>query len=205
MNGNINRSNYWIFCGNNDCNKLLYNHYKLSELVAKSIYYDFPDSFDRRLSIGDCCPSVGDCNGHPKGSHSFIGTSFDMNYYTINDFNTTQYRPKTSEDIGKKVNIWNKLGVDLIEEKFDWERNFIFMYRMKQIFRDFKPFLNDVIYNFMSKKIENKYGRDKMLDFWKMSSQNAGTEFNHHTHSHLNLGSKINRDFNIKDFIKRKI
>lgn len=203
MNDEINRSNYWVFCGNNDCNKLLNNHYQLTALVAKSIYFDFPDSFDRRLSIGDCCPSIDNCPGHPKSSHSYIGTSFDMNYYVVGDFNTTQYIPKTSENIGKKVNIWYKLVFDLIEEKFDWERNFIFMYRMKQIFKDFNPFLNDILYEFMSKKIENKYGRDKMLDFWKMSSQNTSTEFNHHIHSHLTVGSKINWDFNIKDFIKR--
>jgi len=194
--------NYW-----GKCSSSFYNVKRGTEIVAQSIYYDFPEAFDRKLSIGDACPIFGNCSGHPGNSHG-TNLSFDLNYYVIGDYNTTQYRDSRFRPEGNFVHIWknNKEGTELIPGVFDVERNFLFAARMKQIFPERIMFTNDVLHAEILTKLDKKYSREEMNLYWKGMSTNAGTQWNHHTHYHFTAHDieAINWDFDIRDFVPRR-
>lgn len=198
----ITTSPYWIYGGNDSCSNLFWNHQKAVEVVAMSIFHDYPKAFDRRLSIGDSCPRRGGCPHHPVGSHSTL-YSLDVNYYTIGHSNTTQYRPGTeTDDINMITKIWEKMGRVLIPGVFDWERNFVFFYRLKQIFPRCTVSINSVLKEVIMDKLKIKCNLRMLPKADRFISSTVGMTFNHHVHAHINLGNEIDMDFNVQDFTK---
>lgn len=172
-------------------------------LVAQSIYHDFPDKFDRKLVIGDACNYPDDCDGHPHGTHSTLH-SFDMNYYTMNDFNTTQYFAHDKKSNYRKlVNIWNTRnnGVELLPNMFDAKRNALFVIRYAQIFPKCKFLTNDALMKEMSKSVR-KYYSDYNELFFTHAQGGPALKWNHHTHYHITTNKAINLDFDIRNFAK---
>lgn len=49
--------------------------------VITEMFFQYPDRKERRLSVMEACPLVGDCAGHPAGSHNG-GLAIDVRYYT---------------------------------------------------------------------------------------------------------------------------
>jgi len=201
---NISTSPYWVYGGNNSCSRLFMNHMEIVEVVAMSIFHDYPEAFDRRLSMGDACPSVGNCPRHPGGSHGTL-CSFDSNYYTLDHSNTTQYRPGTkTDDINVVTQMWKtgEGGKVLLPNIFDWERNFVFFYRLRQIFSRCTIGINYVLRETIIDGLKTKYNLNMMSEVCEFIHVNVGMTYNHHTHAHINLSNKINIDFNVQDFIK---
>ena len=171
---------FWIYAGNNNCSYIL-EKYKLAlEIIFRSMYWDFPDRKARRIEIGDCCPSnlTLNCQGHPDNSHAG-GKSMDLNYYTFANTNTTQYQAEGFE----KVKIWSDNG-DLLENVFDWERNWELWKRIKQVFPEMKVRVDKRIADY----IHAKTGQDV---YQIVTPDNPG-QWNHHLHAHVSLGNTIN-------------
>jgi len=179
---------------------------RVTEIVAQSIYYDFPEAFDRKLSIGDACPLFGNCDGHPGSSHG-RNYQFDLNYYVIGDYNTTQYRDSRYPPEGNFVNIWEDHGATkLIPGVYDHERNFILAARLRQVFPERVMFTNDVLQRETLKFARKNYSQEEANLYWQGMSWNNGTTYNHHTHYHFTTRGvdKINWDFDVRDFVQRK-
>jgi hypothetical protein len=143
--------------------------------VAKSIFLDFPDRADRRLWIGDACPSMGNCPGHPLNSHS-RKNQLDINYYTFG-INSTQYRK--NEPVTSIWHSFNPMTLDI--KMFDWERNFQFMKRLLEIFPASRFITQEDILKHMRSKTN--------IDFLGNISVDTGTMYNHHTHMHIEIRS----------------
>jgi len=94
----------------------------------------------------------------------------------------------------------------LLPGVFDFERNFLFAVRMKQIFPDRIMFTNDVLKAETLKRMTKKYTQEEMFLYFDGMSSNVGTTYNHHTHYHFTAKriEKINWDFDISNFIQRK-
>ena len=109
---------------------------------------------------------------------------------------------------GEIVRIWKRgfEGQELIPNVFDFERNFIFAARMKQIFPNRVMFTNEVLYNETIKRMEDKYTPEEMSLYRNGMGYDVGTKYNHHTHYHFTTRgmNHINWDFDIKDFIQRR-
>ena len=202
----IDNSPFWVYGGGNYCAYIYRNHLHLVKLVAMSVYYDFPKAIDKRLSIGDACPPTGNCKGHPGSSHGTL-CSLDTNYYTLLESNTTQYRPgRTGIDpISNLIKMWKpgKAGEELIEDVFDWERNFIFFYRLRQIFPRCVISINNVLRDVIMENLKRKhdYSFQMRKDLYKFIQVNVGTTYRHHTHAHIALGKNINWEFDVKNFL----
>lgn len=197
----INASQYYVYGGKLPCSYMYSEFFDIVNLVAQSIYYDFPDAKDRRLSIGDCCPFTGNCPGHP--AHANLQT-LDQNYYTTGKNNTTQYRPgQPGDDCYEITKIWQDgfPGEALIEHIFDWQRNFLFYWRLHQIFPDLTILTNENIQDCIVWEARNRYGRDTANKIIPFLQGEEGTSRNHHIHTHIYLGTKINWDFNTQDFL----
>ncbi|MCK4528369.1 hypothetical protein KAW18_13430 [candidate division WOR-3 bacterium] len=165
---------------------------KIIELVAKEIYHQFPDRIDRRLSIGDCTPSVGSCSGHPGGSHSGCNV-LDINYYTKGLNNTTHYRPgKKENSINKVTKIWK--GNTLLTEVFDWERTYFFMKRLFDIYSivgntKTQIRVNTTILNCMKNKVKEKYGYKAF--YGDHITGDSIERYNHDIHAHISLSKMV--------------
>lgn len=189
---NIHKNSYWVYGGRNACSYMFSTHMKIIELVAKEIYHQFPDRIDRRLSIGDCTPKSGPCDGHPGNSHCG-GTVLDINYYTKGSNNTTHYRPGEKKDpINKVTKIWD--GNKLLTEIFDWERNYFFMKRLFNIYSiigvtKMQIRVNTSILNCMKTKVEDKYGYKAF--FGDPISGDTISSYCHNLHAHISLSKLL--------------
>lgn len=162
------------------------------ELVAQQIYHAFPDRNDRRLVVGDATPwnKHVSCPNHPGDSH--MGwENFDLDYYTFQT-NSTQY----GDD---KTDIWNRLGYELKEDVFDWERNFWCYFLLKR-YMNARIRVNWEIREFIADNVRREYGSDMYREFTKeiipKYPQDEGTAFNHHIHAHV-YGHKDLNDVSI--------
>jgi hypothetical protein len=159
---------------------------RIIDLIAKTIYYDFPNRLDRRLNIGDCTPTIGGCDGHPGSSHAGLRT-MDVDYYTLGESNVTQYKPECAE----KTRIWSDF-YKLIN--FDWERNYIFWKRIKEAFPNAKVNTDKRILSYMKEKVRKKYGADSVHKLIRFVYGDGENQYNHHIHAHIYLGYFINWD-----------
>ena len=159
--------------------------------MAKIIYYRHPEAQDRRLSIGDACPMVGSCEGHPGNSHSGLMT-FDMNYYTHGPSNTTQYSAGSPGDVeNEHVWIWERgLGWTdggLLTDVFDWQRNYEFWCLVKRFYPSARIMISSSIYDYVRYMVAKTYGSGLADKFTKMISQTKNGSYNHHIHAHIDL------------------
>jgi len=172
-------------------------------LVAMSIYYDYPDRSDRRLHIGDACPPTGACTGHPGSSHAGC-KAMDTDYYTWGPNNTTQYRPtgNVSDELRTITKIWNDVCSDLKTDVFDWERNYILLVRLRDVFPRGQFSTQNILKDYMVAEAEKKFGRrdDKLEVFKRRVGVDLGNKYNHHTHFHLNLAYDPNWNFNTEEW-----
>ena len=171
---------------------------EIVKFVAHIIHELFPNRLDRRMSIGDACNPYNECKNHPNGSHTG-GFSLDLNYYTFNEFNTTQYQPgKKGDPIWERTKIFYPGCTYLPNPRqFDWQRNYICWWIFKQIFPGFKVMSSDTIYDYMYAEIMKFYGIQKATEFKYFVMKTGKTTYNHHTHDHLMFRKKINK-INIK-------
>jgi hypothetical protein len=127
----------------------------------------------------------------------------------IGDYNTTQYMDSKFKPQGKFVKIWREgyEGQELLPGVFDFERNFIFAARMKQVFPRRVMFTNEVLYNETIKCLKGKYTQKEMALYQEGMGYDSGTKYNHHTHYHFTARGvdHINWDFDVRDFLQRKL
>ena len=188
---------YYNYCGKESCSSLKHNYIEIINLVAASVYYEYLGSEDRKLSLGDCTPPVGSCDGHPAGSHS-NHRAFDMNYYTRKT-NITQYRPETTNY--ELTSIWDTnygWGEKLLTEIFDWERNYKFFKGLHAIIPESVFHINTTIFNHMIENIRSKYSMDDVYEFSKYIYNDNNQTWNHNLHAHVDLGlhaDNLNLDY----------
>lgn len=172
---------YFHYVGKPSCRCMELGRLNAVELVAQSIYHDFPAAVDRRLWVGDCCPFSGNCVGHPGASHG-KKVSMDVNYYTHMDSNQTHYPGRVG-----RVELWSDPGKEMMPGVFDGHRNFLFFTRLSQAIPGTVFWMNDVLFKAMGKDAERlRVQRD------------TGTTYNHHLHCHVELGD-VDPDFRIRD------
>jgi len=99
--------------------------------------------------------------------------------------------------------MWKESGVELLPGIFDFDRNILLALRLKQIFPEARLLTNEVLFYKMRKITRKKYGNDIEIELWKMLGRDYETHFNHHTHFHVHLGTKINWNFDVRNFIPR--
>jgi hypothetical protein len=174
------------------------DHRRIVELIAMEIYHKFPDRKDRRLSIGDNTPQTGNCSGHPSGSHSGCDV-MDINYYTLGETNTTHYRPGNSGDAcNKLISIWRGDGWvgnnpdNLLIDLFDWERNYVIIKRIAELFPDSYFMINTCIGNYIYSKVKNLYGYNEAIKFINRVNTDNIPTYNHHIHCHIALRMQLN-------------
>lgn len=172
----IKSTPYLKYVGSNTCGYLKKDKLEILKTISHEIFEEFPLSFDRRLWIGDACPITGNCNGHPNNSHKG-GNSCDTNYYTINNYNSTQYGvsnefPYISVSDGSTVN-----------SNFDWQRNYKLIEKLYNYTENGDSRTCTSIKQFIANKLSNE-----LKNQWNLMIQSdSGTSYNHHSHYHLEL------------------
>jgi hypothetical protein len=184
-------SPYYKRYSEKDCGYLYSDRLRSVELVAQSIYHDFPKARNRFVWLGDACPLEGNCPKHPGISHGRL-KSLDILYYLVED--------TTRDNLDSKLKgMWGVQGEVLNKGKFDAERNFVFLYRLNQILPNSVTRANQILYNEME-EVAKDYGSNINSIH---PTPSVGTYANHHVHCHIDLG-EFNKDFRINNFIKVK-
>ena len=185
---------YWDYGGQSVCARSQRDIAEIIKLCARILYYRFPDRQARKLSVGDACSPQG-CSGHPPGSHGPRLNTIDFNYYTHGETNHTQYRPRD----GVITQIWpvGKRGVELIESLYDWERNYLLWWMLRQALPESNFSTQNVIMDFMVLEITKKYGYAARKEFLQFTRADSGTTYNHHTHVHCAFGRTFNWDLDV--------
>ena len=160
------------------------------DAIARSVYHDFPDrpAGTRALVIGDNSPLTGDCPGHPPGSHAGWKV-LDVGYYTLGANNYTQRYLSPEEEqwtcLWLDEDVWRVLDEGL----FDWERNYIFICRLIQVFTAGnigpKIMMWEGLKRYMLDKIREKYGQAAWACFWGSVLGDENATWNHHSHMHI--------------------
>ena len=167
--------------------------------IADRMAKEFP-RLDNQISMGDGCAKLGDCPGHPTGTHMGYKTgrtTFDPNYFTMVAYdpenglygNDTQYTPGEYNHPGKRTNIWldsDKDNMVLNEQIFDWERTFCFLKYMVERFPRFHCTLHEKISDCIKRNIINEL----WIPIVPHVSQDSGHNNKHHTHMHCNCESQ---------------
>lgn len=173
------------------------DHRKIIELIAMEIYHKFPDRQDRRLSIGDNTPRSGACAGHPGNSHAGCCT-MDINYYTLGPTNSTHARPGKKGDACYELTaIWKGdgwIGNDpnnLLEDVFDWERNYYFIEKVKDFFPACYFMTNTYIKEYIMSEVKQKYGYDVAKKFSNKVGEDTNPLWKHSHHCHIALGKTV--------------
>lgn len=144
------------------------------------MYFDFPDRPERRTIIGDGTPysMVVGCPNH--GAH-IGGVAFDLNYFTLEGNNATQYLPHGWE----RTEIWedrNDPHSRLLLDVFDWERTWAFVKAIREITYSASPISMDhKIVTYIRACVPQKEKR--LVDRLLFPSTHWG--YNHHTHMHV--------------------
>lgn len=163
--------------GSPTCSYLRSSTKSLLENLAHYIHNKFPDRPDRRLWVGDACPSSGNCSGHPGGSHSG-GRKCDINYYTHDNTNCTQYGAM------KGMKVVPVCDGNTVTKHFDWERNYYFIKKLYEMTNNRRSRTCDAIKEHITKQLKTN---DEKNSWFKMLTSDPGSKYMHNMHYHLEL------------------
>jgi len=166
---------FYRFVPRGECSFLRKNITEKLKNVLISIKVDKPESV---IWVGDACPRIGSCSGHPGSSHGHL-TAFDIDY-PLYSGNGTQYANREN-----KEKIWIKTGLILDESKIDWWVTWQLLIRLKACaLNETTHFiLHKEIFKLIIKNITKKE-RDYL---YTITSLDEGTRYNHHTHIHIRM------------------
>jgi len=151
--------------GQTSCRYTKRRHLATIEAACVAVLASFPYAKDTVVNLGDACPAVGVCPGHPSQHGSL--TAVDIDYLTT-ETNCTQYDRQFKV---KKTSLWDG---DKLNNLLDVPRNIALWRALGNV----KVTIDDRI----AERI-----RPACDQGWFAAHIHAGTQrsFNHHTHAHV--------------------
>lgn len=131
-----------------------------------------PGRFDNVLNVGDACPLVGSCAGHPSQHSGFYGV--DVDYPTIRT-NLTQYRVQTG-NIFELTNLWDG---DVLNGNLDKARCYEIWSNLPGTTISVDPRILSAVQAWATAN-----GKDLSKISGVQGDPNS-LEYNHHTHMHI--------------------